>query len=96
MRRTTIYLSEEQLRSLKTLGESRGEPVSGLIREALDEYLRVQGVRVLHAQWQKRFDALLERRDRIAKERGLKEEDVERDVGEAVREVRRARAARRR
>jgi hypothetical protein len=96
MRRTTIYLSEEQLRSLKTLGESRGVPVSGLIREALDEYLRVQGVRVFHAQWQKRFDALLERRDRIAKERGLKEEDVERDVGEAVREVRRARAARRR
>jgi hypothetical protein len=97
MRRTNIYLSEEQLRALKALGESRGEPVSGLVREALDEYLRAQGVQVLDAdEWQKRFDALLERRDRIAKKRGFKEKDVERDVAEAVREVRKARAARRR
>jgi hypothetical protein len=97
MRRTNIYLSEEQLRALKALGDSRGEPVSGLVREALDEYLRAQGVQVLDAdEWQKRFDTLLERRDRIAKKRGFKEKDVERDVAEAVREVRKARAARRR
>jgi Ribbon-helix-helix protein, copG family len=97
MRRTNIYLDEEQLRALKALGESRGEPVSGLVREALDEYLQTRGVRVLDEdEWQTRFDALLQRRDRIAKERGFKEEDVERDVAEAVREVRKARAASRR
>src|SRR5215217_6638379 len=44
-------------------------------------------------EWQRRFEALLDRRDRLAEERGFGEEQVERDVKAAVREVRRTRAA---
>jgi predicted transcriptional regulator len=97
MRRTNIYLDEEQLRALKALGETRGEPVSGLVREALDDYLRAHGVRVIaDDEWERRFDALFNRRDRVAKERAYKDDEIERDVSDAVREVRKARAARRR
>jgi hypothetical protein len=97
MRRTNIYLEDEQLELLRGLGEQRGEPVAVLVREAVDSWLGAQGVRRLtDDEWQRRFDALLERRDRIARERDFDETDVERDVMAAVREVRRARAARRR
>jgi Ribbon-helix-helix protein, copG family len=97
MKRTNIYLDDEQLELLRGLGERRGEPVAVLVREAVDEWLRAQGARrVREDEWQRRFDALLRRRDRIARERGFDESDVERDVMAAVREVRRARTARRR
>ena len=97
MKRTNIYLDDEQLELLRGLGEQRGEPVAALVREAVDSWLGAQGARrVTDDEWQRRFDALLRRRARIAKERGFDEADVERDVMAAVREVRRARAARRR
>jgi ribbon-helix-helix CopG family protein len=97
MQRTNIYLSEEQLEALRRVGESRDVPVASLVREAVDEWLDKQGVRAVpEDEWRRRFEALLRRRDRIAKERGFKKEDVERDVMAAVREVRRARSARRR
>jgi hypothetical protein len=67
------------------------------VREAVDAWLEAQGARRLpQDEWERRFADLLERRDRIAKERGFDEAEVERDVMDAVREVRRARAARRR
>ena len=97
MKRTNIYLDDEQLELLRGLGERRGEPVAVLVREAVDEWLRSQGARrVSEDEWQRRFDALLKRRDRIAREHGFDEAEVERDVMAAVREVRRARTARRR
>jgi hypothetical protein len=97
MRRTNIYLDDDQLELLRNLGERRGEPVAVLVREAVDEWLRAQGARrVSEDEWQRRFDELLRRRDRIARERGFDEAEVERDVMAAVRDVRRARAARRR
>jgi predicted DNA-binding protein len=97
MKRTNIYLDDEQLELLRGLGERRGEPVAALVREAVDEWLRAQGARRLtDDDWERRFDALLRRRDRIAQDRGFHEADVERDVMAAVREVRRARAAPRR
>jgi hypothetical protein len=97
MRRTNIYLDEQQLDLLRGLSDRRGQPVAELVREAVDSWLGAQGVRRLPPdEWRSRFDALLARRARIAKEKGFKPEDVERDVMEAVREVRRARAARRR
>jgi hypothetical protein len=97
MRRTNIYLEEGQLATLQALGERRGVPVAQLVREAVDVWLEAQGVRrVSRDEWERRFDELLERRRRIAAEGGFSEEDVERDVMEAVREVRKARAARRR
>jgi hypothetical protein len=97
MRRTNIYLDDEQLESLRGLSERRGQPVATLVREAIDEWLSAQGVRrVPDDEWQRRFAALLERRTRIAEEEGFTQQDVDQDVMEAVREVRRARAARRR
>jgi predicted DNA-binding protein len=97
MRRTNIYLDDEQLASLRGLSERRGLPVATLVREAIDEWLAAQGVRQIpEDEWNRRFSALLERRTRIADDDGLSQEDVERDVMQAVREVRKARAARRR
>jgi hypothetical protein len=97
MKRTNIYLDDEQLELLRSVGERRGEPVAVLVREAVDAWLSAQGARrVPEDEWQRRFAALLERRSRMADERGFDESEVERDVMEAVREVRRARAARRR
>jgi hypothetical protein len=97
MRRTNIYLDEGQLEALRGLSDRRGQPVAELVRDAIDEWLSAQGVRrIPEDEWQRRFAALLARRTRIAEEQGFTQEDVDRDVMEAVREVRKARAARRR
>ncbi len=97
MQRTNIYLSEEQLDALRRLAERRGEPVAQLVREALDEWLASQNVRPIREdEWSRRFGDVLARRKKLANERGWTEEEVERDVTAAVREVRKARAARRR
>jgi predicted DNA-binding protein len=97
MQRTNVYLEDEQLALLRGLSERRGQPVAMLVREAIDQWLAAQRVRrIPEDDWQRRFSALLERRARIADEQGFSQEDVERDVMEAVREVRKARAARRR
>jgi predicted DNA-binding protein len=97
MRRTNIYLDDEQLASLRGLSKQRGQPVATLVREAIDEWLAVQGVRrIPEDEWRERLSALLERRRRIADETGWTQEEVDRDAIEAVRDVRKARAARRR
>lgn len=97
MQRTNVYLSNDQLQALRALAASRGVPVAKLVREAVDTWLDANGVRPIpRDEWERRFDELLERRRRIAKERGFAEEKVERDVMAALREVRKARAARRR
>lgn len=96
MRRTNIYLSEDQLATLRALGGQRGIAMSELVRQAIDEWLRAQGVRVLtEDEWGQRFDALLSR-PRLAGGRRPSPSTVDRDVAAAVREVRRARAAGRR
>jgi hypothetical protein len=96
MRRTNIYLSDEQLAALRAVASERDVPIAALVRQAVDAWLESEGVRVLpEDEWQRRFDALLRRRDEVAAGLEVSEEDVERDVMEAVREVRRARAARR-
>jgi hypothetical protein len=97
MQRTNIYLSDEQLAALRAVASERDVPVAVLVRQAVDAWLESEGVRVLREdEWQRRFDALLRRRDEVAARLEVSEEDIERDVMEAVREVRRARAARRR
>jgi predicted DNA-binding protein len=40
MRRTNIYLDDENLKKLKVLSEKTGAPVSALIRKAIAEYLK--------------------------------------------------------
>jgi hypothetical protein len=97
MHRTNIYLSEVQLESLRRLSQQRGEPVSELVRTALDEWLRSQGVKVIDdSEWDRRFQDLLARRRDVAAAGDFSPEHVERDVAQAVREVRRRRPARRR
>jgi hypothetical protein len=97
MRRTNIYLSEEQLNTLHAIAEQRAVPMAELVRQALDEWLRAQGLRVLgEDEWLSRFDALLSRRRRAVDGSRPSPTSVERDVARAVREVRRAGPARRR
>lgn len=94
MQRTNVYLDERQIDLLRLLGERRGESVAALVREAIDAYLAAQGVRrVDEDEWKRRFDALMAERRAVAAELGLTEEQVERDVFDAIREVREARAA---
>ena len=97
MRRTNIYLSDDQLAALRSLGERRRASVAELVREAVDAWLAAQGVRVLtQDEWQRRFERLLERRGEAARRAGVSAAAVERDVARAVAEVRRMRAASRR
>ncbi|SRR6266567_2708529 len=96
MQRTNIYLSDGQLDALRRLGEQRGTPVAELVRQAVDRWIQDQGVRVVPGdEWQRRFDALLTRRKRVAARTKPPDAAVERDVARAVREVRRSRPARR-
>ena len=97
MRRTNIYLADEQLATLQRASELRGRPVAELVREAIDSWLDSEGLRTIpEDEWQRRFDSLLARRKAIAGSVTASDEEIERDIGLAVREVRRARAARRR
>jgi hypothetical protein len=97
MKRTNIYLAEDELAALQVLGRRQGRPVAALVREAIDQWLEGQGVRPIdEAEWSQRFVQLLGRRRRLAAEAGWTQEDVDRDVARAVAEVRKARTAARR
>ncbi len=92
MIRTNIYLDEEQLGALRAVSESRGESVAALVRYAVDHWLAENGVREIPAdEWERRFDALLSRRTRVARRLTPTPARVERDVTAAVAEVRSAR-----
>jgi predicted DNA-binding protein len=39
MKRTALFLKEEQLKKLQVLSDKTGAPVSELIRRAIDKYL---------------------------------------------------------
>jgi hypothetical protein len=98
MQRTNIYLADRQLALLRQLGARRGEPVAGLVRVAVDEWLERQGARAVSGdEWQQRFTTLLDRRTDVAASRPDQERQVTADVTDAVAEVRseRARASRR-
>ena len=97
LRRTNIYLPDEQVRALKRLGAQRGAPVSELIREAVAAWLRAKRVRVVaEDEWRRRFRSLLNRRRKVAASLKLGEDEVQADVARAIAEVRRTRTARRR
>jgi predicted DNA-binding protein len=40
MKRTALFLKEDQIRKLLKLSEQTGAPVAELIRRAIDKYLR--------------------------------------------------------
>jgi predicted DNA-binding protein len=39
MKRTALFLKEEQLAKLQTLSEKTGAPIAELVRRAIDSYL---------------------------------------------------------
>ncbi len=97
MQRTNIYLDERSLAALRALSRARGKPVAQLVRDAVDSWIEEQGIRHIDRdEWEQRFDRLLGERRRIYDENRWDPDEVERDVMEAVREVRAERAARRR
>jgi hypothetical protein len=96
MRRTNIYLDERQLDVLNRLAESRDESVASLVREAIDTWLDQQGVEsVSESEWEQRFRRLLDQRLIIRDQIAASDEEIDRDVIDAVRAVRQERAARR-
>src|SRR5512138_1705851 len=96
MKRTNIYLEDAQLDLLGRVAEEQGTSVASLVRSAVDLWLLRQNAKPIpEDEWKRRFDRLMARRRAIARERGFRQEDVDRDVMKAVREVRKARRARR-
>ena len=105
MKRTNIYLDEEQARLLRHLSVEEGRSFTDIVRQALNEYLarrgmssesRVSGPRrqIPEAEWQARFDAVL-RRMRAGAPADESVEEIEAEITAAREEVRRERAARR-
>lgn len=96
MKRTNIYLDQRQLDLLGRVAGEQGTSVAALVRAAVDAWLAARGVKAVpEGDWERRFRVLMGRRRAIARQRGFRQEDVDRDVMAAVREVRRARRARR-
>ena len=85
MRRTNIYLDEDQLRALKHLAVEEQQSRAVLVLQALDEFLarRFAG----RADWGERLDALVQRiRRRIPAD--VTPEQIEADITAARDEVR--------
>jgi ribbon-helix-helix CopG family protein len=96
-KRTNIYLEDAQLDLLGRVAEGEGTSVADLVRRAVDAWLAGRKVRkVPEDEWQRRFRRLLERRRRIARREKFDPVEVDREVAKAIREVRKARRARRR
>src|SRR5262245_51961804 len=97
MKRTNIYLDEAQLDRLTRYARSRGLATAEAVREAVEEYLVARDVKAVAGdEWQRRLDALGERRGHAAKDAGWTQDEVDRDVSAAVDEVRGGKRARRR
>ena len=71
MKRTNVYLDEEQARTLRHLAVEEGRSFTDLVREALDEYVSRRGLNsIVHAippretispaEWRARFLAALD------------------------------------
>jgi hypothetical protein len=105
VKRTNIYLDEEQARLLRHLAVEEGRSFTDLVREALNSYLAQRGLastsRVIGPrrsipldEWQARFaDALC--RIRAGTPTDLTSDEIEAEITAARDEVRRERAARR-
>jgi hypothetical protein len=94
LRRTNIYLEEDQLNALKVVAATRGSSFATIVRDAVDAYLRDQVVEDL--AWRTEFEQLLKRvQSRL--DPSTSPEEIEADITEAREEVRQLhRASRRR
>ena len=87
-RRTNIYLDEDQLRLLKHLAAEDNKPMADLVRQVVEQFLRIRlenrGI------WQNDMTALIERvRSRMSP--AIDPDKIEREIREARHEVRAAR-----
>jgi hypothetical protein len=101
MKRTNIYLDEDQLRLLRHLAVEQDRSFTAIVREALDDYLvrqglatapRVQAPRLEtpNAAWRARLDDVLGRlRSQAPPE--LSAAEIESEITAALRDVRAAR-----
>jgi hypothetical protein len=94
MKRTNIYLEEDQLRLLKHLAVEEGRSFTELVRQALQEFLEHRHPSkepdLSPEEWNRRLEHLLTRvRRRI---QPFPPEEVEADVTAAVKESRRRRS----
>ena len=105
MKRTNVYIDEEQLRVLRHVAVETGRSFTEIVREALNEYMKRRGVesasRVIgprrtmsDEEWRSRFDSVLER-IRAGLPQDLNPEEIEAEITEAWREVREQKAVRR-
>ena len=103
MKRTNVYLDEEQSRTLRHLAIEENRSFTGLVREALNEYLTRRGLQaqstvagplrsIADDDWKARFDAVLSRiRSGVPSEDSPAE--IEAAITAARAEVRRSRKA---
>lgn len=97
MRRTNIYLDDDDLSALRSIGSLQSRPVAELVREAVADWLSRHGVeRIAEDDWQQRLGQLLDRREEVEASAAWEPDEVENDVATALAEVRRARSAGRR
>lgn len=91
MRQQTVALEDKDLQTLEKLASRDGRSVEDLIAFAVRDYLARRTMD--NAEWQKRWDALIERiHSRIPPD--VTPEEIEADIREARREVREERRAR--
>ncbi len=91
MKRTNIYLEEEQLRLLKHIAVEESLSFTELVRKALQHFLESYERRPTSQQdpWGQRLERLLERIQQ--RSRAFTSEEIEADVTAASEEVRRKR-----
>ena len=84
MQWTNIYLDEDQLRFLKHLAAEENNPLADLIRQAVDQFLRIRLDD--DVMWQNDMTALIERvRSRVSP--AIDPDEIERDIREARHDV---------
>lgn len=93
MERTNIYLEASQRRKLRLLSDATGEPVAAIVREAVDEYLAGKAIADAPSDdWRERLGRLLDSRREMSA--AFDQDEVDREVQAALREVRAERRAR--
>ena len=91
MKRTNIYLEEDQLRLLKHIAIEEGQSFTELVRQALQEFLDRYKKNPKRApsqeEWNRRLEQLLARMQQ--RTRDFKPEEIEADITAASKETRR-------
>ena len=83
LKRAQILLEPEQYKQLAELAEKEGKSISGLVREAVGEYLTAQSAETRKQQRLAALARLDVLRERIREEHGVYKGDVIREVREA-------------